>query len=137
MITSGCVYKFYDLRRWYFQHIIFKINTYDDHDALEGVKLKQGTTRTEGCEPLKAELPDDECRCAAYLFRYVNEQKRLVVKNLLINWLPDGAMEKVWQKLQLTVTEVWQLTNLCTYRRKSCTESPLPRSGLISREWML
>jgi hypothetical protein len=38
MITSGCVYKFYDLRRWYFQHIIFKINTYDDHDALEGVK---------------------------------------------------------------------------------------------------
>jgi hypothetical protein len=94
MITSGCVYKFYDLRRWYFQHIIFKINTYDDHDALEGVKLNQGT-RTEGCEPLKAELPDDECRCAAYLFRYLNEQKRLVVKNLLISWLPDAAKEKV------------------------------------------
>ena len=56
MITSGCVYKFYDLRRRYCQHIIFKINTYDDHDALEGVK--QGTL-SESCEPLKAELPDD------------------------------------------------------------------------------
>ena len=92
MITSGCVYKFYDLRRWYYQHIIFKINTYEDRDALEGVK--QGTL-TEGCEPLKAELPDDECRCAAYRFHYINEQKRVVVKNLLINWLPDAAGEKV------------------------------------------
>jgi hypothetical protein len=72
MITSGCVYKFYDLRRWYCQHIIFKINTYDDHDAL-----------------------DDECRCAAYLFHYVNEKDHVVVKNLLINWLPDAAEEKV------------------------------------------
>jgi hypothetical protein len=92
MITSGCVYKFYDLRRWYCQHIIFKINTYDDHDALEGVK--QGTL-SESCEPLKAELPDDECRCAAYLFHYINEKDHVVVKNLLINWLPDAAEEKV------------------------------------------
>jgi hypothetical protein len=92
MITSGCVYKFHDLRRWYCQHIIFKINTYGDCDALEGVK--QGTG-IEGCEPLKAELPDDECRCAAYLFHYINEQERVVVKNLLINWLPDAAEEKV------------------------------------------
>jgi hypothetical protein len=92
MITSGCVYKFYDLRRWYYQHIIFKINTYEDRNALEGVK--HGTL-TEGCEPLKAGLPDDECRCAAYRFHYINEQKRVVVKNLLINWLPDAAGEKV------------------------------------------
>jgi len=92
MITSGCVYKFYDLRRWYYQHIIFKINKYDDRNALEGV---QQTAYTEDCGLLKAELPDDECRCAAYLFHYMNEQKRVVVKNLLINWLPDAAKEKV------------------------------------------
>jgi hypothetical protein len=97
MITSGCVYKFDDLRRWYCQRIIFKINTYEDRNALEGVS--QGTTPTEDCEPFKAELPDDECRCAAYLFHYVNEHERIVVKNLLINWLPDAAKEKVGWKL--------------------------------------
>lgn len=92
MITSGCVYKFDDLRHWYCQHIIFKINTYEEKKALEGVN--QGT-RIDDCESLKAELPNDECRCAAYLFHYIDENKRLIVKNMLINWSPDAAEEKV------------------------------------------
>lgn len=129
MITSDCVYKFDDLRRWYCQHVIFKINTYEDLNALEGVD--QGT-RTEDCESLKAELPTDECRCAAYLFHYVNEHERLVVKNLLINWVPDAAKEKVGKKHFADRRST--LTDLRVFRRRRCTRSRLTHFGLILKE---
>ena len=132
MITSGCVYKFDDLRRWYCQHVIFKINTYEEHNALEGVD--QGA-RSDNCESLKTELPDDECRCAAYLFHYVNEHKRVIVKNLLINWSPDAAEGKVRSR-RAHMRDERRLNNLCAYRRKSCIRSPLTRSGLSLRESM-
>lgn len=56
--------------------------------------VKQGD-RTEDFEPFKGELPDDQCRCAAYLFHYVHDTKRHIVKELLINWAPDGATKEV------------------------------------------